>query len=70
MKLIVGIVHSDDAEALIRVLEQKGHRCTLISTTGGFLREGNATVLIGAADDRVDPGLDAIQENLMPGPRC
>ena len=63
MKLIVGIVHSDDAEAHIRVLEQKGHRCTLISTTGGFLREGNATVLIGAAEDQVDPVLDVIQEN-------
>lgn len=63
MKLIVGIVHSDDAEALIRVLEQKGQRCTLISTTGGFLREGNATVLIGADENQVDQVLDVIKEN-------
>ena len=63
MKLVIGIVHSDDAEALIRVLEQKGHRCTLISTTGGFLREGNATVLVGVAEDQVGQVLDVIKES-------
>jgi uncharacterized protein YaaQ len=63
MKLIVGIVHSDDADALIRALQQEGHRCTKISTTGGFLREGNATILVGAEADHVDGILDTIREN-------
>jgi uncharacterized protein YaaQ len=63
MKLIVCIVHSDDAEALIHDLEQSGHRCTKISTTGGFLREGNATILIGAEVSHLDEILDKIREN-------
>jgi len=63
MKLIVSIVHSDDADTLIRALQEKGHRCTKISTTGGFLREGNATVLIGAEEDQVDGILEIIRRN-------
>ena len=63
MKLIVSIVHSDDADTLIRALQQEGHRCTKISTTGGFLREGNATILIGTEADRVDGVLDVIRES-------
>ncbi len=63
MKLILSIVHSDDADALIHDLQQRGHRCTKISTTGGFLREGNATILIGAEEEHVEEILTAIKEN-------
>ena len=63
MRLIVSIVHSDDAETLVRVLQQKGHRCTMISTTGGFLREGNATILVGTEAAQVDEVLVIIKEN-------
>ena len=63
MKLIVSIVHSDDAETLTRVLEQKRHRCTMISTTGGFLREGNATILVGTEAEQVEEVLGIIREN-------
>jgi len=63
MKLIVSIVHSDDADALIRTLQDKGHRCTKISTTGGFLREGNATILIGADPAQVDTVLEIIRDS-------
>ena len=47
MKLIVSIVNSDDARGLTDSLMQEGHRATTISTTGGFLRQVNATILIG-----------------------
>jgi len=63
MKLVVSIVHSDDAEALIQALEQKEYRCTLISTTGGFLREGNATILIGTEEPQAEEVLGIIKEN-------
>jgi len=63
MKLIVSIVHSDDADTLIRALQQEGHRCTKISTTGGFLREGNATILIGTEAAHVDGILNIIRES-------
>lgn len=63
MKLIISIVHSDDAELLLRALEQKHYRCTMISTTGGFLREGNATILVGTEANQVDEVLGVIREN-------
>jgi uncharacterized protein YaaQ len=62
MKLIISIVHSDDADLLVQVLGEKGHRCTKIGTTGGFLREGNATILIGTQASQVDEVLDVIQD--------
>lgn len=63
MKLIMGIVNTDDARDLIQALLRKGHRATTISTTGGFLREGNATVLSGVEDDEVTSVLETIWEN-------
>ena len=63
MKLVVSIIHSDDAPQLIEALTQRGHRATVISTTGGFLREGNATVLIGTEDANVEDVLAIIREN-------
>jgi len=63
MKLIIGIVNRDDARGLVEALLMEGHRATLISTTGGFLRAGNTTIYVGTEDDRVDEVLGLIKEN-------
>lgn len=63
MKLIVSIVHRDDADHLLSALQQAGYRSTKISTTGGFLREGNATVLIGTEESNLEGALTTIREN-------
>lgn len=63
MKSIVAIVQSDDAGALTDALREKNFQSTLISSTGGFLREGNATLLIGVEDEQVDQVLGIIKEN-------
>ena len=63
MKLIMSIVHHDDARSLVDSLLQKGYRATIISTTGGFLREGNATVFVGVKDHLLDDVLDIIKHN-------
>jgi len=63
MKLLISVVNSDDAHPLIDALMAEGYRATMISTTGGFLREGNATLLIGVADENVQDVLKIIQEN-------
>lgn len=63
MKLIVSVVHSDDGPGLLEALTQRQFRATTISTTGGFLREGNATVLVGVEEDQVDDVLGIIREN-------
>ena len=63
MKLIMSIVNSDDAKGLLDTLSSHGHRATMISTTGGFLREGNATIFVGTDDGRVDEVLALIKES-------
>jgi uncharacterized protein YaaQ len=63
MKLVMSIVQSDDAGRLVDALTEAGYRATTISTTGGFLRQGNATVFVGTEDDRVSQVLELIQEN-------
>ncbi len=63
MKSIIAIVQSDDAGTLTDALREKDFQSTLISSTGGFLREGNATLLIGVEDAQVDAVLRVIREN-------
>lgn len=63
MKLVMGIVHSDDAGKLVDALTGAGYGATTISTTGGFLRQGNATILVGTQDEKVPHVLQLIREN-------
>ena len=62
-KLIISIVHSDDADQLITALREGGFSSTKVSTTGGFLREGNATILVGTDQVNVPNVLDIIRLN-------
>jgi len=63
IKLIISIVHSDDANQLTTVLRDGGFSSTKISTTGGFLREGNATILVGTDEANVPNVLALIKSN-------
>ncbi len=63
IKLVVSIVHSDDADQLMAALRDGGFSSTKISTTGGFLREGNATILVGTEEVNVPRVMDVIKRN-------
>jgi uncharacterized protein YaaQ len=63
LKLIMSIVHSDDAGSLVDALMDAGYRATTISTTGGFLRQGNATIFVGTKDKNVPHVLELIQQS-------
>lgn len=65
-KLVIAIVHSDDANLVVDALLAAGHRLTRLNTAGGFLRRGNATLLIGARAHDVDEVLTLIQANVRP----
>ncbi|MDQ7794419.1 MAG: cyclic-di-AMP receptor [bacterium] len=54
MKLVVAVVQDKDAPKLLQVLVDKDYRATKLASTGGFLKEGNTTLLLGVADDAVD----------------
>ncbi len=63
MKLVLAIVHSDDALGLTDALTKRGFRATRINTAGGFLKESNTTILLGVQDEQVDDVLATIQSN-------
>lgn len=60
MKMLIAILNADDASAVIQNLMKEGYSVTRLSTTGGFLRAGNVTILIGVNDDRVQTVIDII----------
>lgn len=62
MKLIIAIVNRDDASSVTQALTRKGFSSTKLSTTGGFLMAGNATILIGVDEERVQAVIDIIKE--------
>lgn len=62
MKLIIAILHKDDKAEMLQRLNQEKIFFTEISTVGGFLREKNTTILIGAEDDKVAPILRILKE--------
>jgi uncharacterized protein YaaQ len=53
-KLLIAIVHHDDAEAVDDVLRSDGHRFTRMPTIGGFLGEPNETLFLAVEDARVE----------------
>lgn len=61
MKLIIAVVHSDDATACADALSDAGFVCTRFNTSGGFLQKGNATIVTGVEDERVDEVVELLR---------
>lgn len=61
MKLIVAIVQDQDTPTLIDELTEKEYRVTKLASTGGFLKSGNTTLLIGVEEEKVDEVIDTIE---------
>ena len=53
MKLVIAVIQDKDSNRLSNALVQEGFRATKLASTGGFLRAGNTTFLIGVEDERV-----------------
>lgn len=63
MKLVVAIVQDYDANQLLTAITDAGFRATRIGSTGGFLRLGNTTLLVGVEDYHVSRVLRIIETN-------
>ena len=63
MKLIMAIISSDDARDALDRLTKAGFRATVISTTGGFLREGNTTIFLGTEDQKVNQAVEVLRQS-------
>ena len=63
VKLIVAVVHNEDARVLIDALLAHEYRATWLHSSGGFLKQSNATILVGVDDAKVDDVVALIREN-------
>ena len=62
MKMIIAIVQDNDTEPVSKALTTMKFRVTQIASTGGFLRRGSSTLLIGLDDDQVEQALQIIRD--------
>lgn len=62
MKLVIAIVQDADAVDLIDILTDKEYRVTKLATTGGFLKAGNTTLMIGVEKEKVEELISLIEE--------
>ncbi|MDN6161654.1 MAG: cyclic-di-AMP receptor [Atopostipes sp.] len=62
MKLVVAIVQEEDRKKLSEAFTEKGVRATRLRSSGGFMRSGNTTFLIGIESSKVDAVLDIIKD--------
>ncbi len=63
MKLVVAIVHNEDAGVLVDALLEKEYRATRLHSSGGFLKQSNATVIVGVEEAQVDEVLGIVRDN-------
>lgn len=66
MKMIIAILDDEDAQYFVNSLVEEGFTVTKIDSTGGFLRRGNSTLMIGADEDQVDQVFDVIHQICKP----
>jgi len=62
-KLIIAIIRDDDNERVSARLTDEDFRVTQIASTGGFLRSGRSTLLVGVDAERVPRALEILREN-------
>lgn len=62
MKLVLTIVQDADASKLQAALTEHGLRSTKLASTGGFLREGNTTFILGVEDYQVEKAKRVIHD--------
>ena len=62
MKMIVAIVQDEDSSRLISALMNDGFGVTKLATTGGFLRAGNTTLLLGVDEEKFHCAMEIIEK--------
>ena len=66
MKMIIVILRDHLRDALTRALTEGQYRVTGIASTGGFLRSGVATLLIGVEEVQLEPAIELIRKTIGP----
>ena len=66
MKLMIVILRDFDSDEVIQALIKDDFRVTRVASTGGFLRQGNVTLLIGVEEERVEAVLEILRQTCSP----
>jgi len=66
MKLILVIVRNIDSSYVTEALNKNGFFVTKLASTGGFLREGNTTLMIGTEEEKVDQVISIVKKECGP----
>jgi uncharacterized protein YaaQ len=66
VKLMIVIIRNEDYETALQALVKQEFRVTYIASTGGFLRKGNTTLLIGTEEARIDQAMEIIRNACSP----
>jgi uncharacterized protein YaaQ len=63
MKLLIFVTEDAHADTTVDALVEQGLRVTRLATTGGFLRRGNTTLLVGIEDNQVERTLGIVKKS-------
>ncbi|MBT3392259.1 MAG: hypothetical protein HN413_17815 [Chloroflexi bacterium] len=66
MKMIISILKDDDTDAVSDALMEQDYHVTRIASSGGFLRQGRSTLMIGVPAEEVDQAIQIVNENCVP----
>ena len=66
MKLIYVIVRNVDSSRVMEGLNKQGFYVTKLASTGGFLREGNTTLMIGTEEEKVEEVINVVKKECGP----
>jgi len=66
MKLILAIVHDADSDPVTQALTTADFRVTRVASTGGLLRRGMTTLLIGLEGDQVESAIQVLRKACSP----
>jgi len=66
MKMVMCVIDDIDTYNLLDALSEAGIQATKLASSGGFLRRGNTTLLIGVEDDKKDEALGIIRKICKP----
>lgn len=62
MKLVYAIVHDDDGRKVMEELNKNGFSVTKLCSSGGFLRAGNTTLIVGVEEEKLDEVIAIVEK--------
>lgn len=63
MKLVIIILRDTDSDLVTQTLTTASFRVTRVASTGGLLRKGMTTLLIGVDGQQVEKTIQIVKEN-------